>query len=313
MIERWRRAVAAAIAGRAGREAASRPAAPPEPAPAADAPQFVPPGHYYSPVPSLTDVRARRETIFDRGRRSLGGIDLREAAQLALLERFAAFYAELPFQAAPTPGRRYHFDNQMYSYADAVFLYCMMRHARPRRVVEIGSGYTSGAMLDVDELFLGGATEFTFIEPYPDRLHGILRAGDAGRVTIVEERLQDVALDCFAALDAGDILFIDSTHVSKAGSDVNHIFFEVLPVLRAGVYVHVHDVFYPFEYPEAWVLEGRQWHENYLLRAFLEFNDTFAIAAFTTFLLQFHHAWFERHMPLCLEHSGGSIWLQRVA
>ncbi|HKW95839.1 MAG TPA: class I SAM-dependent methyltransferase, partial [Methylomirabilota bacterium] len=116
----------------------------------------------------------------------------------------------------------------------------------------------------------------------------------------------------FRELDESDILFIDSTHVVKLGSDVNYIFREILPSLRVGVYVHFHDVFYPFEYPAAWHREGRAWTEAYLLRSFLTFNSAYEIVLYNTFLEHFHREEFARHMPLCLENEGGSIWLRRV-
>ena len=97
--------------------------------------------------------------------------------------------------------------------------------------------------------------------------------------------VQDVDLAVFEALGPGDILFIDSSHVAKVGSDVNHLVFEILPRLSPGVYVHFHDMFYPFEYPEDWILgEGRYWNEDYLLRAFLQFNGSYAIAVWDHFL-----------------------------
>jgi hypothetical protein len=121
-----------------------------------------------------------------------------------------------------------------------------------------------------------------------------------------------VGLDPFLALERNDILFIDSSHVVKIGSDVNFLLGEVLPRLRPGVYVHVHDIFYPFEYPEAWIAEGRVWGEAYALKAFLTFNATFEIVLFNTYLERFHREIFEREMPLCLRNEGGSIWLRRL-
>lgn len=115
----------------------------------------------------------------------------------------------------------------------------------------------------------------------------------------------------FAALEANDILFIDSTHVAKINSDVNAAFFDILPQLAPGVCVHFHDIFYPFEYPRAWVYEGRNWNEAYLLRAFLLFNTAFAVRWFTTFLTMFHRERFAADMPAVLLNPGGSIWLQR--
>jgi len=110
----------------------------------------------------------------------------------------------------------------------------------------------------------------------------------------------------------GDILFVDSTHVSKLGSDVNWIFFEILPRLRSGVLVHIHDVFYPFEYPEPWSLEGRSWNEVYILRAFLEYNNQFKILLFPSYAQIFYEQWFRENMPLVLENRGGCMWLRKV-
>jgi hypothetical protein len=140
----------------------------------------------------------------------------------------------------------------------------------------------------------------------------MLFAGERERLHVLGRRLQDVPLDRFRALQANDILFFDSTHVCKIGSDVNYAVFEILPSLAPGVLVHFHDVFHPFEYPPAWVYEGRNWSEAYLLRAFLQFNEAFEIVYFNTFLAHFHRALLAELMPLCLRNTGGSIWLRRV-
>ncbi|HLH69016.1 MAG TPA: class I SAM-dependent methyltransferase [Candidatus Dormibacteraeota bacterium] len=277
----------------------------------ASAVQFVPPGHYYSPVPSLEEVERDRARIFSPPPRELPGIDLNEERQLELLRSFLDFYRELPFPVHRRPELRYWFENPAYSYSDAIFLYCMLRHARPRRIVEVGCGYSSCAILDTNERFLSSRASCTFIDPYPDLLLGLLRESDLARVRLLRSRLQDVPLTEFLDLEGGDVLVVDSTHVVKVGSDVQHLFNEILPRLRRGVYVHFHDVFYPFEYPEEWVREGRAWTEAYLLRAFLAFNREFEIVAFNTYLERFHRPWFERHMPLCLRNEGGSVWVRR--
>ena len=153
--------------------------------------------------------------------------------------------------------RRYFFENPTYSYSDAICLYGMIRHVRPRRIIEVGSGYSSCVMLDTNELFFDNRIECTFIDPYPERLQSLIRKDDHARIAIVPKRVQDVAPRRFHEQAANDILFIDSTHVAKIGSDVNHIIGNILPVLRPGVYVHFHDIFYPFEYPLEWLDEGR--------------------------------------------------------
>lgn len=263
-------------------------------------------------MPAVPEVLRDADRLWRRPR-NLPGIDLREVAQLTLLEEFAAYYKTLPFPEHQLPPRRYHLSNTVFSYADGITLYCMLRHAKPRRIIEVGSGYSSAAMLDTNELFFDNAITMIFIEPYPDRLLSLMRPEDRTRTTILAQRVQDVPLETFATLGPSDILFIDSTHVAKIGSDVNYLWGEVVPSLAIGVYVHVHDVPYPFEYFRDWVGRRIAWNEAYLVRAFLTFNRAYEVVFFNTFLEHFHRAWFAQHMPLCLNNTGGSLWLRRVA
>lgn len=272
--------------------------------------EFSPPGHFYSPLPSDSEV----EEAYRRGGFGppFAGVDLAEHEQRALLERLAEHYADQPFPEKSTPGRRYHLDNSSYAHFDGLMLYCMLRHLSPRRVIEVGSGFSSAAMLDTNELSMGGRMELTFIDPDMTRLQELLRPDDAGRVHLIEKRVQDVPLEVFTQLEAGDVLFIDSSHVSKIGSDVNRLYFDVLPSLARGVHVHIHDVAGNLEYPREWYAEGRAWNEQYLLRAFLMFNRTFRIELFTGWLFNNHRDFFATRMPLCARGGGGQLWLRRV-
>ncbi len=274
--------------------------------------RFAAPGHFYSPIPSLKSVLADSQRLFDKAPRTLPGIPLHDDAQLRLLETFAALQADIPFGPERRPGLRYWFDNVPYTYSDGVILYSMLRHLRPRRVVEVGSGFSSALMLDVGERFLDGKVEHTFIEPYPALLESLITPADAGHVEIVPERVQDVPLSTFARLKGGDILFIDSSHVSKVGSDVNYLLSEVLPSLAAGVYIHIHDIFYPFEYPKSWIQEGRAWNEAYLVRAFLQFNDSFEMVFWNSFLERCYAERMARALPLGAGSMGASLWLRRT-
>ena len=271
---------------------------------------FHPPGHFYSPLPSRAEVAE----VFARG--GFGppfpAIDLNEAGQLALLETLAGYYPDQPFPKEPTPGHRYHFNNDSFGPFDAIMLYGIMRHAQPRRVVEVGSGFSSAAILDVNERVLQGRAELTFIDPDMGRVRPLLRAEDRSRVTLIERCVQDVPLEVFAALEANDILFIDSSHVSKVGSDVNRLYFDVLPALQAGVWVHIHDIASNLEYPRAWLEEGRAWNEQYLLRAFLMYNHAFRIELFTSWLYDRQQTLLRERMPLCVS-DGGQMWLRKVA
>ena len=273
--------------------------------------KFVPLGHYYSPVPDLDEVREDAERIFGKVPTDIPGILLNEQQQLVLLKEFKIYYDELPFQPEKESNLRYYFENPSYSYSDAIFLYCMMRHFKPKRIIEIGSGYSSCAILDTNELFFDDSVETKFIEPYPQLLLSLINNTDQDKIKIIAKKLQDVELGEFEILQKNDILFIDSTHVSKVGSDVNRIFFDILPVLQSGVLIHFHDICYPFEYPLEWILEGRAWNEAYLLRAFLQYNSSFHIVLMNTFLERFHEKIFQEELPLCLKNSGASIWIRK--
>lgn len=272
---------------------------------------WVPPGHYYSPIPSLDEVRQREAEIFDTSEKELLGIDLNEPEQLRLLEKFESYYPDQPFAIEKTDALRYFLDNSSYAYSDGIILYCMIRYAEPKKIIEIGSGYSSCAALDTNELFFDNRIACTFIDPYPQQLERLLKPGDKARIEIVPKKLQDVDLNLFSSLSSGDILFIASTHVSKVGSDVNRIIFEIFPRLKSGVYIHIHDIVYPFEYLKHFVYTGIAWNEAYILRAFLQYNDAFKIVFFNTYLEQFYQERFHRTMPLCLKNRGGSIWLRK--
>jgi len=273
---------------------------------------YAPPGHFFSPIPSLTELKRDEARIFSAPTREIPGVDLREAEQLDLLKAFCRYYADQPFTAEKKAGNRYCFENPGYSYSDAIMLHCMLRHLRPKRLIEIGSGYSSCVVLDTNEQFLGGAVDLTFIEPFPKLLFSLVNEQDKKRFRVFPSRLQDLELSLFDELGANDVLFIDSTHVVKTDGDVNRVFFEILPRLKPGVRVHFHDIFYPFEYPHAWVFEGRAWNEAYLLRAFLQYNDRFRVVLMNTFMEHFHESFFREHMPLCLRNKGASIWLEKM-
>lgn len=282
---------------------------------------WMPPGHFYSPIPALEEVRHDADRIFQLPLNELPDIDLLAEKQLALLRELGAYHMDLPVAWLERGAARYCYENEYYSWADAIVLYAMLRKHRPKRIVEIGSGYSSAVILDTSDVFFDTPIDCTFIDPYPDRLRSLLKPGDTEHVRILEQRVQDVDLQTFTALAPGDFLIVDSSHVSKTGSDFNHILFEIVPRLQPGVHLHFHDVFYPFEYPRAWVEAGIAWNEAYVLRAFLQNNSAFEITFFTSYLLSVHRAAVEASLPWMLrserEHllvtdaPGCSLWLKR--
>lgn len=271
-----------------------------------------PPGHYYSPIVNLDELKAREEKIWGKENLDeIAGINLRTSDQIELLNAISSFYNEIPFDTNKKKGLRYYYQNQFYTYTDGIVLHSFIRHKKPKQIIEIGSGFSSAVMLDTNELFFQNSIKLTFVEPYPERLFSLMSESDKQTSEVIESFVQGVPLKKFQELDAGDILFIDSTHVSKTGSDVNYLFFEILPHLKPGVFIHFHDIFYPFEYPKNWVMQGRNWNENYFLKAFLMYNEAFQIILFSDYMHQLHPGAFEK-MPLTRKNFGGSLWLEKV-
>ena len=268
------------------------------------------PGGFYSPIPSKKEIE--KYDFSASLPETIPGIDLNTREQMDLLSSFEPFYNELPFPDKKTEGLRYYYENGNYSYSDAIFLYCMIRHLTPRKLIEIGSGFSSSVTLDTNEKFLGNSINCTFIEPYPQLLKTLLTNNDKENVTIHEKYLQEIPIEVFQELGENDILFVDSTHVGKFNSDVNYLFHQILPALDKGVYIHFHDIFYPFEYPKEWLLEGKAWNEQYMLRTFLQYNNKFKIVMFNTYLEFMFEAEIKNRYPLLYKNTGGSIWLKKI-
>lgn len=253
-------------------------------------PPYVPPGHFYSPLTSSEDIR--RALSWER---DAPGVDVNEDEQLALAASLATTVAE------PPPGPRWSAgpENQMFGSADASVYRAMLGWLQPKRIIEAGSGYST--MIALDEGY-----PVTCIEPYPDRLLSLARQGDP--ITLLRQPVQDVPLSLYEELGDGDILFIDSTHVAKAGSDVCWLLLHVLPRLEPGAVVHLHDIFWPFEYPAAWLREHRDWTEDYLLHAFLAGNTSWEILWFSSWIWRCHPEVVPEHLRA---EDPGSIWLRK--
>lgn len=282
-------------------------------------------GHYYSPLVSAEDVRERGGELFDTSADAVTGVNLDVEHQLRVLDEIGPLCRDWPFpdhkpESAGAKSLRYWTINGFFQTLDGHALLGMLRRLQPRRVVEVGSGFSSALMLDARDLYLGGPAKgphLTFIEPYPERLESLLRPEDHAAATIIREGVQRAPLSLYEQLEPNDILFIDSSHVGKLGSDVNHLFFEALPRLKPGVVVHVHDVFWPFSYPRAWVEEGRHWNEAFYLRMLLLCNDTFRIEFWCDQLNVKHRDRLKRALAGPRQyaddfHGGASIWLRRA-
>lgn len=265
-----------------------------------------PPGHFYSALPSRDDVLRALSAASDD---LVPDVEMAESAQLAWWQRIATHLPRLQFPEQQSHDFRFHYGNPYFGHGDAEILFATLCELKPQVIVEVGSGFSSAMMLDTDDRELGGKTQFVFIEPYPDRLNGLLRGSDRARTEIIQRPVQSVSPTVFSRLKAGDLLFIDSSHVAKAGSDVLHLLFRVWPALSPGVIVHIHDIFWPFEYPQEWLKEGRSWNEAYFVRAFLAGNTGANILFMNSWFAAKHSAKFHQALPLAT--SGSSLWLHK--
>jgi hypothetical protein len=266
-----------------------------------------PPGHYYSTIPSTHEVSL---SLKNKRSDTLDGISTNDAGQIELLKQIAARrHLIQPISVAKEAGKRYFSSNDQYGSGDAIVLSLMLNHIKPRRVVEIGSGFTSALMLDFNEFSRAqDPISFTFIEPYPDRLQSLLIGNESA--SIIKDYVQNVSLSVFDSLTEGDVLVIDCSHVSKVNSDVNHIYHKIIPRLNRGVWVHIHDMFFDFEYPAEWLQSGIYWNEQYLVRSFLQYNSEWIIEFFSDYLHKKHRDIMQQLLPEYPGNGGGQLWIR---
>ena len=264
---------------------------------------------FYSPIP---DLRALPDDVFER-RSALRGIDLALDRQVALVEGELAPYLgefEPPEQAPGHPGE-FQLANGSYPPVDADLLYAIVRHLKPRRVLELGSGHSTlvTCMAGAANARDGHPVQIECFDPHPS----VVSAATPGIARLELLPAQQVPLAEFEALQAGDVLFVDTTHTVKLGSDVNFVVLEVLPLLAPGVVVHFHDIFLPGEYPRPWVEDlGLAWAEQYLLQAFLAMNPGYEVLLSASALAAEHPdvlagavgSWRLRGIP-------GAFWIRR--
>jgi len=271
---------------------------------------FTEPGHFYSPIVNVEEIR----DVFLAApmATSLPEIKISKESHAKVWHELLPYLGDIPFPEEKSPDYRYHFRNPAFSYGDGSILHAMLRRYRPKRLIEIGSGYSSACAVDTIDRYLDGKVEVSFIEPYPELLLRLLGEETVKRFEVLAAPVQTVPLSTFERLEEGDFLFIDSTHVMKTGSDVCHELFNILPVLKPGVFVHFHDIPWPFEYGRKWVLEqNRSWNEAYGLRAFLMYNEAFEIVFMNDYFVKSSRDMIQTDYPAMLKNSGASIWLRK--
>jgi hypothetical protein len=263
--------------------------------------------HYYEPV--LTDVELRRDAPEIR---DLPGIDWNYEGQLTILRHFS-FGPELrALNGKSVNGRRFDYDNRMFGLGDAEALYSFVRAFRPSTIIEVGAGYSTmvarlaiEANREEDQTYQCRHICYEpFENPWLDGLGAEIR----------REKIEDADVTLFGRLMCNDIVFIDSSHVLRARGDVEREFLRILPALAGGVFVHVHDVFSPRDYPKGWLVEQRRfWTEQYFLEAFLTLNDSFEVVLALNQLFHQREPELFRAFP-CLGTrltEPGSFWIRR--
>lgn len=269
------------------------------------------PIHYYDPLPDFREITQDQLVNY----RILRSINFSLSKQLECLNEFALRYKdEIGSLVAGINGESFDFKNEYFSGLDAVVYYAMVRNSKPKRVVEIGSGFSTriaAAALKINKIERYDG-ELSCIEPYPEP-----RLTSAGlAITLIQKPVQAVALSFFESLQSGDILFIDSSHVAKFNSDVCYEFLQIIPALKPGVLIHVHDIFFPHDYPAQWLVEKRiAFNEQYLLEAFLAFNADFEVILANNWLCLEHmdvvHTLCSPAILPAAPQGRGSFWMRR--
>jgi predicted O-methyltransferase YrrM len=264
--------------------------------------QCYPFNHYESPYLSINEIDGIQDENI--GSDVLIGVDLNFINQNHFKEIICNKY-NLYNQFLNIPYHRYSIENAWFNKEDALVLMTMMLEFKPKKIIEIGSGFSTCVMLDVNEYCLNNETEITSIEPYPERLLSKIRINEKNYQLNVNS-VQQCDISIFEKLEKNDILFIDSSHVAKSGGDILYEYFKIIPMLQSGVIIHIHDIFFPFTYPKKWLYEGRCYNEAYILHGFLMNNNEYEIIYFNNFM----HSNLVESIGESFE-SGGSIWIRK--
>lgn len=261
--------------------------------------------HYYEPrfvYPTNFDFDQIRKIPFE--------IDLDK--QLLLLNEFYNIVElnSLPPDIPISKGG-FFVNNPNFGAGDVELYYLIIRKFKPKRIIEIGSGYSTMLCLKaIDQNKLDGIqTDLTCIEPFEMPF-----LNQEKNITLIRKPVEEVGFDLFQSLEENDILFIDSSHIIRPGNDLLHIFFEILPMLKKGVIIHIHDIFSPRHYPKEWLTEKmRFWNEQYLLEAFLHNNHDYQVLFTANHLVKSHYEEAKKvliHLQPNSEPS--SFWMQKI-
>ncbi len=263
--------------------------------------------HYYEPKFDYSNFKFSQEP------RKLDTIDFREKEQLSLIRQFNFQDELLKFPNKEEKELTYYYDNKSFGPGDGELYYSLIRLLKPKRIIEVGSGFSTRialAAINKNKDANNHHGSISCIEPY--EMPWLSQID----VEVIRKPVETVELEFFQNLEANDILFIDSSHIVRPGGDVLYEILHILPTLKKGVYVHFHDIFSPFEYPENWLVkEFRMWNEQYILESFLSYNSAFHIVASLAHLSEKYKEEVKTAFPVLGQKMGpkpGSFWIQKV-
>lgn len=265
--------------------------------------------HYYHPLinPRKHITRSLREN------RPLPGVDWNVQEQLSLLAQFNYNHELLEVPLEKTTKTEYYFANATYLSGDAEYLYNIIRLKKPRRIIEIGSGFSTlmaKRALDANKLDTPGYSyQHICIEPY--EMPWLEQTG----VEVIRKRVEEIPVSYFQQLEANDILFIDSSHIIRPQGDVLYEYLEILPSLNPGVIIHVHDIFSPKDYLNEWIYSRILWNEQYLLEAYLSNNKGIKVIGSLNYLFHNHPKEFISKSPIMAKEKNrepGAFWMQTL-
>lgn len=266
--------------------------------------------HYYDP---MINPRKYLERPLNQDR-ELASIDLNLKTQIDLLNQFTYADELRSFPLHSIAPATYYYLNDSYGPGDAEYLYNMIRHFQPKQIIEIGSGNSTlmaqNAIKKNGDLNKSYHCRHICIEPYEQPWLEELG------VEVKREKVEDIDTSIFTSLEANDILFIDSSHIIRPQGDVLHEYLTILPLLKPGVLIHIHDIFTPKDYPEEWVVNKHYfWNEQYLLEAFLSYNSSFEIIGSLNYLKHHHFEDLKLKCPLLSDFPAcepGAFWIRKT-
>lgn len=266
--------------------------------------------HYYQPL--INPQKHLSKSLRDN--RNLPGIDFNVDEQLDLLSKFKYNEELIKFPLEKSDEtNKYYYNNGSYESGDAEYLYNVIRHFKPRRIIEVGSGSSTlmvkNALLENEIENNNYECDHICIEPFEQPWL------ESVGVKVIREKVETIEASFFQQLETNDILFIDSSHIIRPQGDVLFEYLEIFPALKEGVIIHIHDIFTPKDYLNEWIYEHRLWNEQYLLEAFLTFNEKFKVIGAVNYLVHNHRKELLKKCPILATQPNrepGAFWMRKV-